>query len=192
MYYSVFPNWSPWGTFNVLFYRFRPNGNNPDESIFEVMMFVPWKDQANRPAPAKVTQLGPTTTGRWRRNSEPTSKIFQQDSINLPQVQRGLKATRPGRGGLRQLQRDQDPPLLGAHVPLARDRPDQRHRDPCSDEPTHPSSAAFAHRGIASIVIRRPARGRGHGPRPSSPVCAWRPRPSCGCRRRCPRGSGWR
>ncbi len=92
MYYSVFPNWSPWGVWNALFYRFRPNGNDPDESIFEVMMFVPWKDQANRPAPAKVTHLG--ADDDWTQAPElgAAAKIFQQDSINLPQVQRGLKA----------------------------------------------------------------------------------------------------
>jgi phenylpropionate dioxygenase-like ring-hydroxylating dioxygenase large terminal subunit len=92
MYYSVFPNWSPWGTFNALFYRFRPHGNNPDESIFEVMMFVPWKDQSNRPAPATVTRLGPDDDWTMAPELGPTSKIFQQDSVNLPQVQRGLKA----------------------------------------------------------------------------------------------------
>lgn len=92
IYYSVFPNLSPWGVFNALFYRFRPNGNNPDEAIFEVMMFVPCNDQQRRPAPAKVTKLGPDDD--WTSASElgATAKIFQQDSINLPLVQRGLKA----------------------------------------------------------------------------------------------------
>lgn len=92
IYYSVFPNWSPWGTWNALFYRFRPHGNNPDESIFEVMMFVPWKDQHQRPAPAKVTRLGPDDDWTLAPELGVTAKIFQQDSINLPQVQRGLKA----------------------------------------------------------------------------------------------------
>ena len=92
IYYSVFPNWSPWGTFNVLFYRWRPNGNNPDESIFEVMMFVPWKDQEHRPTPAAVTRLGIDDDWTMAPELGATAKIFQQDSINLPQVQRGLKA----------------------------------------------------------------------------------------------------
>lgn len=91
MYYSVFPNWSPWGVFNALFYRFRPHGNNPDECIFEVMMFVPWKDQTQRPTPATVTQLGPDDDWTLAPELGATAKIFQQDSINLPQVQRGLK-----------------------------------------------------------------------------------------------------
>jgi hypothetical protein len=92
IYYSVFPNWSPWGVFNVLFYRFRPHGNNPDESIFEVMMFVPWKDQEHRPSPAEVTRLGIDDDWTLAPELGATAKIFQQDSINLPQVQRGLKA----------------------------------------------------------------------------------------------------
>jgi phenylpropionate dioxygenase-like ring-hydroxylating dioxygenase large terminal subunit len=92
IYYSVFPNWSPWGVFNALFYRFRPHGNNPDECIFEVMMFVPWKDQQNRPRPAKVTRLGADDDWTLAAELGMTAKIFQQDSINLPLVQRGLKA----------------------------------------------------------------------------------------------------
>lgn len=92
MYYSVFPNWSPWGVFNALNYRFRPNGNDPDSCIFEVMMFIPWKDQTNRPAPAAVTRLGPDDDWTLARELGPTAKIFQQDSVNLPHVQRGLKA----------------------------------------------------------------------------------------------------
>ena len=92
IYYSVFPNWSPWGVFNALFYRFRPHGANPDECIFEVMMFVPWKDQHNRPRPASVTSLGPDDDWTLAPELGMTAKIFQQDSINLPLVQRGLKA----------------------------------------------------------------------------------------------------
>ncbi|MFN3257836.1 MAG: aromatic ring-hydroxylating oxygenase subunit alpha [Ilumatobacter sp.] len=92
IWYSVFPNWSPWGVFNALHYRFRPNGNDPDTCIFEVMMFVPWGDQANRPAPAKVTKLGPDDDWTLATELGATAKIFQQDSVNLPHVQRGLKA----------------------------------------------------------------------------------------------------
>ena len=92
IYYSVFPNLSPWGVFNALFYRFRPNGKNPNESIFEVMMFVPWRDQDNRPQPARVTTLGPDDDWTLAPELGATAKIFQQDSLNLPLVQRGLIA----------------------------------------------------------------------------------------------------
>ena len=56
MGYSVFPNWSPWGCFNNLMYRFRPNGDDPNSSIFEIMIWKPAPDPANRPAPAKVVR----------------------------------------------------------------------------------------------------------------------------------------
>lgn len=92
MFYSVFPNWSPWGCFHSLFYRFRPNGNDPDSCIFEVMMFPPAPDPDNRPAPAKVTHLGLDDDWTMAPELGATTKIFQQDSLNLPHVQTGLKA----------------------------------------------------------------------------------------------------
>jgi phenylpropionate dioxygenase-like ring-hydroxylating dioxygenase large terminal subunit len=93
MYYSVFPNWSPWGVFNVLMYRFRPHGNDPDECIFEIMMYPPAPDPDDMPAPATVTHLGPDDDWTLAPELGPTAKIFQQDSLNLPHVQRGLKAS---------------------------------------------------------------------------------------------------
>ncbi len=92
IYYSVFPNWSPWGCFNELFYRFRPNGDDPDSCLFEIMRFVPAPDPANRPRPAKVTRLD--FDDEWTMAPElgPVLKVFQQDSLNLPHVQTGLKA----------------------------------------------------------------------------------------------------
>jgi hypothetical protein len=96
MYYSVFPNWSPWGVFNVLFYRFRPYGNDPDQCIFEIMMFPPAPDPADKPAPAKVTKLGPDDDFTLATELGPTAKIFQQDARNLPHVQTGLKASETG------------------------------------------------------------------------------------------------
>jgi phenylpropionate dioxygenase-like ring-hydroxylating dioxygenase large terminal subunit len=93
MYYSVFPNWSPWGCFHELFYRFRPNGDRTDECIFEVMKFQPAPaDPALRPAPAKVQWLGVDDDWTFAPQLGATVKIFQQDSINLPHVQTGLRA----------------------------------------------------------------------------------------------------
>jgi hypothetical protein len=76
----------------MLFYRWRPHGNNPDECIFEVMMFPVAPDPANKPAPASVTRLGPDDDWTMAPELGAVAKIFQQDSINLPHVQRGLKA----------------------------------------------------------------------------------------------------
>ena len=93
IFFSVFPNWSPWGCFNPIMYRFRPNGDHPEECIFEVMLFpLAPADPAERPAPAAVTELG--LDDDWTSAPElgPLAKIFQQDSLNLPLVQQGLRA----------------------------------------------------------------------------------------------------
>jgi phenylpropionate dioxygenase-like ring-hydroxylating dioxygenase large terminal subunit len=37
IYYSVFPNISPWGSIHQIFYRFRPYGDNPEECYHECM-----------------------------------------------------------------------------------------------------------------------------------------------------------
>jgi hypothetical protein len=92
MYYSVFPNWSPWGPFNAIFYRFRPNGNDPHTCIFEVMYFVPWPDEDTRPPPARPHHLGLDDDWILAAELGPLVKVFQQDSLNLPKVQRGLRA----------------------------------------------------------------------------------------------------
>jgi len=92
MFYSVFPNISPWGPFSELFYRFRPNGDNPDECIFEIMFFPPWPDDDTRPEPAVPIDLGVDDDWSLAPAMGPLFKIFQQDSFNLPKVQRGLKS----------------------------------------------------------------------------------------------------
>ena len=96
IYYSVFPNWSPWGVFNVLMYRFRPHGNNPDQCIFEVFLFPPSPDPDDPPPPAPVTRLGVDDDWTLAAELGPIAKIFQQDSLNLPNVQRGVKASATG------------------------------------------------------------------------------------------------
>jgi phenylpropionate dioxygenase-like ring-hydroxylating dioxygenase large terminal subunit len=92
MFYSVFPNWSPWGCFHYLMYRFRPNGSDPDSCIFEIMIWPPAPTDRLRPAPAKVTHLGVDDDWMLARELGPIVKVFQQDSLNLPHVQTGLKA----------------------------------------------------------------------------------------------------
>ncbi|MEM9131879.1 MAG: aromatic ring-hydroxylating dioxygenase subunit alpha [Actinomycetota bacterium] len=92
IFYSVFPNWSPWGCFNPIMYRFRPNGDNPDQCIFEVMLFpLAPVDPAKRPPPATVQHLGLDDDWTAAPKLGPLTKIFQQDSLNLPHVQTGLK-----------------------------------------------------------------------------------------------------
>jgi hypothetical protein len=96
IFYSVFPNWSPWGCFNAIMYRFRPDGNDPDHCIFEVMLLAPSPDPDSRPAPAEPVYLDVDDDWTEARGLGPLAKIFQQDSLNLPQVQKGVKNVASG------------------------------------------------------------------------------------------------
>ena len=40
--YTVFPNFHPWGAFNRIVYRFRPNGDDHRSSIMEVIFLAPY------------------------------------------------------------------------------------------------------------------------------------------------------
>ena len=91
IFYSVFPNLSPWADFNPIFYRFRPDGNNPEQSLHEVMFMVPVPDGEDRPPPAKCTFLDldddytlATEFGSY------LNKVFNQDCLNHSMVQKGL------------------------------------------------------------------------------------------------------
>ena len=91
--YTLFPNFHPWGAFNRITYRFRPNGNDHRTAIMECMMLAPF--QGERPPPAPI---------RWLEPDEPWSsalgflgRVFDQDAFNMPKVQLGLEATyKPG------------------------------------------------------------------------------------------------
>lgn len=91
IFYSVFPNISPWADFNPIFYRFRPDGNNPEQSLHEVMFMVPLPEGAEMPPPAECTflDLDDDYTKAVEFGSSLT-KIFNQDGVNHAAVQKGL------------------------------------------------------------------------------------------------------
>ena len=93
--YTVFPNFHPWGAFNRIVYRFRPNGDDHRTAIMECIFLSPFSGERPKPAPV-----------HWLREDEVFSdatelgmlgKVFNQDLFNMPNVQRGLEATfKPG------------------------------------------------------------------------------------------------
>ena len=87
--YTLFPNFHPWGAFNGIVYRFRPNGNDHRSSIMECMMLAPFEGE--RPPAAKVHWLEEDET--WSSVLGFLVKVFDQDSFNMPKVQQGLEAT---------------------------------------------------------------------------------------------------
>ena len=85
IYYTVFPNFHPWGAYNRITYRFRPYGDRHDKSIMECMYLTPFVGE--RPPSAPVHWLGRTTTGptppssaSWRESSTRTRSTCRRCS----------------------------------------------------------------------------------------------------------------
>lgn len=90
-YYSVFPNFHPWGAYNRIVYRFRPWGAVPHECLMEVLYLSPFRGR--RPPPAEIHWLD--FDDDWTQAPELgfLARVFNQDTFNLPKVQRGLRAS---------------------------------------------------------------------------------------------------
>lgn len=91
-YFTVFPNFHPWGSFNPIFYRFSPNGDNHEECIHECWFMVPSPDGEDRPDPAPVHKLGIDDDYTDAPELGMLAKVFNQDVHNMPKVHKGLKA----------------------------------------------------------------------------------------------------
>ena len=97
IYYTLFPNFHPWGAFNRICYRFRPYEDRHDMSIMECMYLEPYDESQPKPPAVPIHWLG--VDDDWAEAPElgNLARVFNQDTFNLPKVQRGLKAmTKPG------------------------------------------------------------------------------------------------
>ncbi len=90
-YYTVFPNFHPWGAYNRIVYRFRPYRNDPDRSIMEVLYLSPFRGK--RPPPAAVHWLAEDEDWTFAPELGFLARVFNQDTFNLAKVQRGLHAS---------------------------------------------------------------------------------------------------
>jgi len=94
--YNVFPNFAPWGGFmpNIV-YRWRP-WPDQDKTLMEVRILtrVPKGTKAGRGVPMKFIP----ETRPWTDAPElgVLADVFEQDMVNLPLVQEGLKASKTG------------------------------------------------------------------------------------------------
>ena len=89
--YTLFPNFHPWGAFNRIVYRFRPNGDDHRSAIMEVFFLSPFTGE--RPAPAPLHMLEEHETFTDATELGMLGKVFDQDLFNMPKVQLGLEAT---------------------------------------------------------------------------------------------------
>lgn len=93
--YTLFPNFHPWGAFNRIVYRFRPNGDDHRSSIMEVLFLSPFSGE--RPPPAPVHWLEEHETWSAATELGMLGKVFDQDLFNMSKVQLGLESTfKPG------------------------------------------------------------------------------------------------
>jgi hypothetical protein len=91
--YTQFPNFHPWGAFNKIVYRFRPNGNDHRSAIMECYQLMPFEGE--RPPAAPIHWLGPDE--KWSSVLGFLGRVFDQDLFNMPNVQMGLESTyKPG------------------------------------------------------------------------------------------------
>ena len=90
--YTVFPNFMPWGAFNRIFYRFRPNGDEHESCIFEIFYLAPFSE--DRPPPATETKLGPRDPWTDAPELEKLAMVAEQDTFNMQRVHQGLKVLR--------------------------------------------------------------------------------------------------
>ena len=93
--YTLFPNFHPWGAYNRIVYRFRPNGDDHRSALMDVFLLSPFSGE--RPAPAKTTHLDADDSWTMAPELGMLAKVFDQDGFNMPMVQKGLEQTRkPG------------------------------------------------------------------------------------------------
>ena len=90
--YAIFPNLHPWGAYNRIVYRFRPNGDRHDECLFEVMFLTPFRGE--RPPPAAIQWLDLDDSWTLATELQTLALVMEQDTFNMTSVQRGLHTTR--------------------------------------------------------------------------------------------------
>jgi hypothetical protein len=92
IYYTVFPNFHPWGAYQRIAYRFRPYQDQHEVCLMDVYLLAPFTGE--RPAPAKTQWLGSDDSWVEAKALGSSARVFDQDSFNMPRVQRGLHTTR--------------------------------------------------------------------------------------------------
>lgn len=87
-FYTLFPNFHPWGAYNRTCYRFLPNGSDTETSIMEVLILSPFTGE--RPPPAKVRRMSLEESFLEATELGPLARVFFQDEYNVGFVQKGL------------------------------------------------------------------------------------------------------
>ncbi len=96
IFYSVFPNWGPWGGFQPnIDYRFRP-WPDQDHALMEVRVLMRGKPDEPLARGVPMTLLGEDETFASSDIGPALGHVLDQDVQNVEEVQRGLKASKNG------------------------------------------------------------------------------------------------
>lgn len=116
--YWLWPNFCPWlGEGLPLTYLFRPDADSADSCFMNIWMLIRKPDDNDAPAAAALIELGPDE--HFEQYIGAMGLIFDQDDVNMPKVQDGLKAWPDGVSGCT-LGRYQESRVRFLHQILAR------------------------------------------------------------------------
>jgi nitrite reductase/ring-hydroxylating ferredoxin subunit len=92
--YAIFPNFMPWPTLSFpLAYHFLPD-EDPDWCIWDTMMFLPFSGE--RPPSAEMIELREGESFETVLALGKMGLIAEQDAVQLPAVQRGMRNLQSG------------------------------------------------------------------------------------------------
>lgn len=96
--YYLFPNFVPWSGLGApLMYRWRPNGDDPETCLFEVMYLFVRAPDAPPAKDAPLRMLGEDQTFAHAPELGGLGPLLDQDLDNLQRIQKGLHALhKPG------------------------------------------------------------------------------------------------
>ena len=96
--YLLFPNFAPWGGFqSQITYRYRPIDSNPNTCVMDLYFLDSFPEGTSRPPDASTVCLDFDDGFAEVSDLGGLATIFDQDANNLPEVQRGLIASRYGK-----------------------------------------------------------------------------------------------
>jgi len=95
--YTLFPNFTVWPTIVApLIYRFRPDGDDPTHSIFEIWMLYPKKADGSHPPTMEEIRMGDDQAWSEIKELGAYGPVIDQDTPNFPRIQKGLRASKKG------------------------------------------------------------------------------------------------
>ncbi len=97
--YLLFPNFAPWAGYGtVINYRHRPNGDDVNSCIMDIYLLTRYPEGSEPPEDTPTVRLGADEPFADAAHvlGAGLAHVFEQDGANLPQVQKGMKASKKG------------------------------------------------------------------------------------------------